>query len=114
MENSYDATKAAAAKKVYSMLGLSKKAGYAAGGEFMTEKSVKEKKSHLVIIAGDSSDNTKKKFTDMCTYYKTPCYIFGDKDSLGHAMGYELRASVSINNKGMADQLISLLEKADM
>lgn len=100
----------AADNKIYSLMGLSKKAGFAQGGEFLAEKAVKGGKSSLLIVASDASDNTKKKFSDMCSFYKTPFYTFGDKDSLGHAIGTEFRASVSINNAGMAKKIIDLLE----
>ena len=56
--------------KVLSMLGLSAKAGNVASGEFSTEKEVKEGKAHLVIVAGDASDNTKKHFRDICSFMK--------------------------------------------
>ena len=39
------------------------------------------------VYKRQASDNTKKKFTNMCTYYKVPIYLFGTKDELGHAMG---------------------------
>lgn len=100
----------AADNKIYSLLGLSKKAGFAHGGEFLAEKAVKGGKSALLIVADDASDNTKKKFSDMCSFYKTPFYTFGDKDTLGHAIGAEFRASVSINNAGMAKKIINLLD----
>lgn len=100
----------AADNRIYSLLGLSKKAGFAHGGEFLAEKAVKGGKSALLIVASDASDNTKKKFRDMCEFYKTPFFTFGDKDGLGHAIGAEFRASVSINNAGMAKKIIDLLE----
>jgi len=100
----------AADAKIYSLLGLSKKAGFAQGGEFLTEKAVKSFKSSLIIVAGDASDNTKKNFSDMCAFYKVPYYVFGTKDDLGHAIGTEFRASVTINNAGMAKKIIDLLE----
>ena len=64
--------------KVLSMLGLSAKAGNVASGEFSTEKAVKEGKAHLVIVAGDASDNTKKHFRDMCSFYEVPFYAYAD------------------------------------
>lgn len=67
--------------KVLSMLGLSAKAGNVASGEFSTEKAVKEGKAHLVIVAGDASDNTKKHFRDMCSFYEVPFYAYADKES---------------------------------
>ncbi len=100
----------AADKKIYSLLGLSKKAGFAQGGEFLTEKAVKSFNSHLILVACDASDNTKKKFSDMCTFYEVPFYTFGDKDGLGHAMGLEFRASVTVNNAGMAKKIKDILD----
>lgn len=89
-------------KKLLNLLGLAQKAGYVSSGEFMTEKSVKEKKSYLVIVASDSSDNTKKKFSNMCSYYGVPIYFISSKNELGNALGKEFRASLSVNNAGMA------------
>ena len=58
--------------KVLSLLGLATKAGKIASGEFSTEKSVKSGKGFLVLVAADASENTKKKFRDMCKFYKVP------------------------------------------
>lgn len=66
------------------MIGLAQKAGKVASGEFSTEKAVKTGKAYTVIVADDSSDNTKKMFTNMCTYYKVPIHFFSDKVSVGH------------------------------
>ena len=91
------------AKKVFSYIGLATKSGKVASGEFSTEKAVKEGKASLVIVAEDASNNTKKMFTNMCTYYKVPIYFFGEKFELGHAMGKEFRASLALLDKGFAD-----------
>lgn len=62
--------------KVISLLGLAERAGKIASGEFAAEKAVKIGKARLIIVAEDASDNTKKKFSDMCKYYQVPfaCY----------------------------------------
>ena len=88
--------------KVLSMLGLAAKAGAIASGEFSTEKSVKEGKAFLVIIAEDASENTKKNFRDMAAYYGVPMYTYSNKEMLGHAIGKELRASVAVNHEKFA------------
>lgn len=89
--------------KVLSYIGLATKSGNIASGEFMTEKSVKEGRAELVIVAEDASANTKKMFTNMCTFYEVPIYFFADKAQLGHAMGKEMRASLALLDKGFAD-----------
>lgn len=92
-------------KKVYNLLGIATKSRNLASGEFSTEKAVKEHKAALVIVADDASDNTKKMFTNMCTYYNVPIYFFGEKIDLGHAMGKEFRASLAVFDKGLADAI---------
>ncbi len=92
-------------RKVYNLLGIATKSGKLASGEFSTEKAVKEHKAALVIVAEDASDNTKKMFTNMCTYYNVPITFFGTKNDLGHAMGKEFRASLAVLDKGLADAI---------
>lgn len=94
-----------ALKKVFSLLGLATKSNNMVSGEFLTEKAVKERKAALVIVAEDASDNTKKMFNDMCTYYKVPIYFCGQKAELGHAIGKEFRASLAVLDKGFADAI---------
>ena len=70
-------------KRLLSLVGLATRARKVVSGEFSTEKSVKSGKSHLVIVSEEASDNTKKKFTNMCTYYKVPIYLFGQRTNWG-------------------------------
>ena len=58
--------------KVLSLVGLATKAGKTVSGEFMTEREVKSGRAALVILAEDSSENTRKKFCNMCEYYEVP------------------------------------------
>ncbi|MDY5023246.1 MAG: ribosomal L7Ae/L30e/S12e/Gadd45 family protein, partial [Blautia sp.] len=58
--------------KTMSLVGLATKAGKTASGEFSTEKAVKTGKAYLVLVAEDASENTKKKFRNMCTFYEVP------------------------------------------
>lgn len=97
-------------KKVLSLLGLSAKSGNLVSGEFSTEKAVKEHKAALVVVAEDASDNTKKSFSNMCAYYHVPMIVFADKETLGHAIGKQLRASVAVTQDGFAKAILKLTE----
>ena len=88
--------------KALSMLSLATKAGKTVTGEFSTEKAVKEGKAYLVVVAQDASDNTKKKFQNMCEYYHVTMKVFSDKVSLGNACGKEFRASLAVTDQGLA------------
>ncbi|MCT4544178.1 MAG: ribosomal L7Ae/L30e/S12e/Gadd45 family protein [Vallitalea sp.] len=88
--------------KVFSLLGLCQRASRLVSGEFMTEKAVKDKTAKLVIIATDSSDNTKKLFTNICSTNKIELIEFGTKEQLGKAIGKDIRASIGIIDEGFA------------
>ena len=96
--------------KALSLVSLATKAGKTASGEFCTEKEVKTGMAELVIVAEDASDNTKKKFKNMCNFYEVPIFFYGDKDTLGHAMGKEFGAMVAVTDAGFAKGIVKHLE----
>lgn len=87
------------------------KAGKVASGEFATEKAVKSGLARLVLVAEDASDNTKKMFANMCDYYKVPLYFYGDKETLGAAIGRQYRASLALTDEGFAKAVTKEIEK---
>ena len=97
--------------KVLSLVGLATKAGKTVSGEFSTEKSVKSGKSFLVIVADDASENTKKKFRNMCEFYDVPVYFLSDKETVGKSMGKEIRASLSIQDENFAKAILNELAR---
>ena len=97
--------------KILSLAGLAMKAGKVASGEFATEKAVKSGLARVVLVAGDASDNTKKMFANMCDYYKVPLYYYGDKETLGAAIGRQYRASLALTDEGFAEAVTKEIEK---
>ncbi len=91
---------------VLQLLGLAQKAGGVASGEFMTERTIKEGSAYLCMVAADASANTRKQFSDMCSFYEVPYMEYADKESLGHAIGKEFRASLSVTNEKLAAQIL--------
>ena len=92
-------------------MGLATKAGRTASGEFSVEKAVKEGRAYLVIVAEDASDNTKKKFSNMCHFYRVPIYYYGEKAILGHSMGKGQRSSMAFLDEGLAKKLLQSCRK---
>ena len=97
--------------KVFSLLGLATKAGKVVSGEFSVENAVKSGEAALVILAGDSSENTSKKFKDKCKFYNIPIRFYGTKDALGAAMGKESRATAAVMDEGFANTILRRLEE---
>lgn len=97
--------------KVLSLLGLATKAGKVASGEFSTEKSVKTGKGFLVLVADDASQNTKKKFQNMCDFYEVAIYFIANKEELGRFCGKEFRASLAVQDENFAKAMLKELQK---
>ena len=97
--------------KVLTYLGLATKAGKTVSGEFSVEKSLKQGKARLVVVSGEASENTKKKFRNMCGYRKIPLYFYGTGEELGRACGKEFRIVTAVEDEGLAKAAVSHLEQ---
>lgn len=99
--------------KVLSMLGMAARANRIASGEFQTEHAVKSGAAQLVVVAEDASENTKKQFSNMCSFYQVRQIVYGTRESLGHSIGKEFRATLAVTDQGLADAVCRKLEKND-
>ena len=97
--------------RILSLLGITAKAGRLKSGEFASEKAIKSGNAFLAIVAEDASENTKKHFTDMCSYRDIPIYIYGTKEELGRCTGKESRAVIAVTDEGLGSSLISGLKE---
>jgi len=101
-------------ERIYSFLGLATKAGKTISGEGNCESAIKRRRVYLVIVAGDASENTKKKFMNMCRYRKIDIRIFGEKEKLGKYIGKKIRSVVAITDKGFAERTKELIDNRDL
>ena len=98
-------------QKVYSLVGLCKRAGKVVCGEGAVKDSIRYGKAQLVIIATDASDNTKKSITNSCKYYGVEYYIQGTKETIGHSVGNSYNAVVAITDPGFAKSIQGHLQR---
>lgn len=96
--------------RILSMLSIAAKGRNLVSGEYAVEKAVKGGKVFLVILSTEASDNTRKKFTNMCEFYEVPIAEYGSKDSLGHAIGRQMRVNIAVTDAGLAESILKLLE----
>ncbi len=94
---------------ILSLIGLCLRAGRLKSGTGAFE-SIKTNEANLIIIADDASENTLKKATDSCAYYGVDYRIYGTKESLGHAVGKEIRAVLAVTDPGFSDSIIKKLD----
>ncbi|MDU2065770.1 MAG: ribosomal L7Ae/L30e/S12e/Gadd45 family protein [Sporomusaceae bacterium] len=90
-------------KKMFSLFGLAQKAGKIASGDAQVQKTVKAGQAHLLVIAQDASEATKKGYNDMASYYQVPCITALTKVELGLAVGKGERAALVLTDKGFSN-----------
>ena len=86
-------------QQVLNLIGLATKAGKVKSGEFSTEQSIKKGR------AEEASENTKKRFQDMCGNYHVNICFLGSRAELGRFTGKELRASLAVEDRGFAEAI---------
>lgn len=96
--------------KLYSMLGIGKKAGLVVLGETGSMHSIKKDKSKMIILSEDASDNTKDKIISLCDKHKIKYYIIGEKQKLGYALGKDLLSIISITDYKFAEAIIKIID----
>jgi len=96
--------------KTYSFLGLAAKAGKLISGYHACEAAIKSGKAHLVIIAENESQNTRKRFSDACEYRGVPIRFFGEKELIGRSTGKDVRAVVAVADREFAKRLAELID----
>lgn len=96
--------------RILSLVGLAKRGRNVVSGEFATEKAIKTGAACLVIVATDASDNTKKLFTDKCSFYEVPIFFYSDKEEIGRALGCQSRASLAVTDEGLANAITKKFE----
>ncbi len=94
--------------KAMNMISMAMKAGKLVSGEFACEQAIKDGSGCLCVIATDASANTKKSFSNSCEFYGIKYIEYGTKESLGHAIGKEYRASIVVCDENLS---LSILDK---
>ncbi len=97
--------------KIKNLLTLAAKSGNLVSGEDSSMSYLKKESIHLLIIAENASDNTKKKFTDKASYRNIPIRFWQDKDLLGNIIGKTPRTVIGIIDKGFAQNLIKYFDE---
>ncbi|MGE5613163.1 MAG: L7Ae/L30e/S12e/Gadd45 family ribosomal protein [Bacillota bacterium] len=95
--------------KIYSFIGLAKKAGKLVAGEETCESALKSGKVYLLIVSEDASANTVKKFMNASAYRKVGMVRFGQKELLGKFTGGNVRTVIAIKDRGFAEHLKTMI-----
>lgn len=96
-------------QKILNLLGLAMRAGKLITGEELTIQDVRRGKTKFVFVAADASENTQKKISDKCIYYKVPMNKGLTHEELSASIG-KTRMIVGVNDSGFAKKFQELIK----
>ncbi len=99
--------------RILGMIGLAARGRRLVSGEDMCERAIKSKKARLCIVSAEASDNTKKKFRNMCEYRNVKYIFWGEKEELGKYTGKDMRTVIVITEEGFVNKILNLLDISD-
>jgi ribosomal protein L7Ae-like RNA K-turn-binding protein len=99
--------------KALSLLGMTCRAGRLSLGHDMTEQSVKEGKSFLVILTSDASDNLKSEFSRKTKQANVQCIVIQQTMSELSAYLPKSVAVMSVNDGGFSNRFLQLYKEGN-
>lgn len=96
--------------KICSMIGIGKRGGLIKYGETGCTFAIKKNSCYLLIIARDASENTKKRFINMCKNRRIKYILFASKQELGKSIGKDITATIAVVDKKFANMLLELIK----
>ncbi|KRM72757.1 L7Ae/L30e/S12e/Gadd45 family ribosomal protein [Lacticaseibacillus brantae] len=91
-----------------NLLGMAKRAGKLETGEGFVVNAIAKQTAKLVIVASDTSENTKKKMTDKSSFYSVPMRMPATSTELSDAIGTK-RSLIAVTDAGFAKAMLKLL-----
>ena len=95
--------------KLISMLGFAKRARQLATGANAVQRSILSGRSYLVIMATDSGDSLKRKFTRLCEENEVKVLIYSSNEELSMMTHEDNKSIYSVENEELAKQVYNLI-----
>ena len=96
--------------KIASYLGLARRAGKLLSGYRTCVGNIGKGSIKLIILAEDTSQNTKDKFVSLCERHKIPCRVYEATDVLSEMTGLAGRGIYGVTDVNFAEAMIKEIE----
>lgn len=92
-------------EKVFNLIGLATRARKIISGEELMD-AIRKKKVSLVVVANDASENTKKRYSDKCSFYGIDMITVESSVHLNQAIGKANRMAIGIVDEGFKKSIM--------
>ena len=95
---------------VLSLLGIAQRGRRLVSGQDVVKREITRGRVALMIIAEDTSFNSKDKFVSLSKKHGIPVLIWGNSYDLGRALGQNKRTAIGITDKNFAVEISKRLK----
>ncbi len=88
--------------EVLSVLGLAYRAKKIVIGFDPISEQARQGNIHLMILAEDCSEGTKKAYRNKCQFYHIPCEEYGTRETIGKSVGKQQIAALAVCDEGFS------------
>lgn len=97
-------------EKIYSMIGIARKAGKTSTGTLGAKTSLVRGRACLLIMSGDIAEKTKESLVSSCEKRRIPWLVLGgDRYNLGVCVGKAYRVAITVNDRNIAQAIIDCI-----
>lgn len=101
-------------ERLMGLIGLAMKANKLAVGDGRATDRIRSGNAFLVLVSNDASDNTIKKYTNMCEFRELELLKLDiDRFEFGQSIGRNFAVTAAVCDKGFANSMIKLAERVD-
>ena len=93
------------------LLGLATRARKVVTGTESVIRALRAKTLHLVVLASDASENTRKKIRDKSSFYATPVLETMTSEEMSHAIGKHDIKALGLTDPGFSKALVNETRK---
>lgn len=93
------------AERIINLLSIAQRAGKCSSGSFAVQKAIAAGTAKLMLIAADTSEQTKKEYYKLAANKDIKIHEVLDQETLGHTLGKEFRTVAVLTDKGFSDAM---------
>ncbi|MDQ0203447.1 L7Ae/L30e/S12e/Gadd45 family ribosomal protein [Pectinatus haikarae] len=98
-------------QNLLNLLSMASRANKIISGDFAIGKAAAGGKVRLLLVAGDTAQNTSLEYKEIASKYSIPLiFLTTTKTDLGHCIGKNERAAVAVCDEGFMKAVTKILK----
>jgi len=100
--------------RVLGLLGLATRAGKTVWGTDACIEYMEKNRIKLILVAKDSSERLRKKFSELCEKKNINFFEFSNVDEISNAIGKHNKAVIGVKDINFSNEIIKIINGGEV